>query len=307
MSDEPHNRSRNSGLVSVCIPTYNRYETLEPCLAGLLEQPYDNIEVVISDNTEDSHPHESLRKLISSDRRVRYIRQPHNIGLVPNDTFVRQAATGEFIWVVHDDNELPADYLSVTTQILNADSDISMCGTACDRFFDDRFWYSYEPFSNVGEDLQPRLEELIRRAFSNPWSCEHLYYGVYRRSVIPKAFQYGPWRSIATFFYLCAMGGTIHTDTSLTMRKSTTRADLDKYASANYVNRSSILKAISPSVRAEQRAQLSLRLTRFTLTSRYLPTRMKLSLVKTIVRECLKNEPERGAPPLPNQDGEQDA
>ena len=51
---------------------------------SVLDQEYGRLELVISDNASDDGTEEICREFARSDARVRYHRQPQNIGLVPN-------------------------------------------------------------------------------------------------------------------------------------------------------------------------------------------------------------------------------
>lgn len=287
-------------LLSVCVPTFNRYESLEQTLVNLLAQDYPHLEIVVSDNTQGQSMPASLKLLLSSDQRVKYYHQPRNIGMVANDSFVRAAATGEFLCLVHDDDELPTSYFGPLLDRLNYDNTLSLCGPACDRFYDGRYWYSYRNFSNSRGNQLARLEEIVRDAFRSPWDFEHLVYGVYRRSALPESFRFGPWRSIITFFFLLSIAGGIDTEASVRMRKMNSAEDLAKYAQASYVQRSPIFSRICRSVRHEQRIVLCQRLSYFTLTSPFIPAVDKYRVIRSIVREFFNGQIERGSPSLPS-------
>jgi glycosyltransferase involved in cell wall biosynthesis len=98
-----------SPSVNVCIPTYNRRSRLEQSSASVLAQDHDNLELLILDNasTDDTEPFG--RDLARRDARVRYVRQPRNIGMVPNFIDALARARGEyFMWLSDDDHVDPA-------------------------------------------------------------------------------------------------------------------------------------------------------------------------------------------------------
>lgn len=92
-------------LISVGIPTYNRPDDLRRTLGEMVGQTYRNIEIIVSDNASTSEEvAEVVREFASIDTRVKYFRQPVNIGPVVNFQFVLEKATGEcFMWVADDD------------------------------------------------------------------------------------------------------------------------------------------------------------------------------------------------------------
>jgi glycosyltransferase involved in cell wall biosynthesis len=92
-------------LVSVGIPTYNRPDGLERALGQLIEQSYENIEFLVSDNCSTSpEVSQIISNYQSKDPRVRYLKQDVNIGSYPNFQYVLKMAKGTyFMWAADDD------------------------------------------------------------------------------------------------------------------------------------------------------------------------------------------------------------
>ena len=80
---------KNKELISIGVLTYNRYENLKKCLNHIIAQDYENIEIIISDNSEIDRLPKDLEKIINKDSRMRYYKQPHNIGEIKNTYFVK--------------------------------------------------------------------------------------------------------------------------------------------------------------------------------------------------------------------------
>lgn len=90
--------------LSVGLPVYNGEKYLTEALEALLGQSYEDFELIISDNASTDSTAEICRRYEKQDSRVRYVRQPRNIGLARNHNFVVGLARGElFKWVAHDD------------------------------------------------------------------------------------------------------------------------------------------------------------------------------------------------------------
>jgi glycosyltransferase involved in cell wall biosynthesis len=92
-------------LVSIGIPTYNRYNYLVRAIDIVLNQSYKNIEIIISDNcSSDSRIDELCLNLSSKDKRIHYYKQISNIGILKNTEFVFKKSSGDFfIWFSDDD------------------------------------------------------------------------------------------------------------------------------------------------------------------------------------------------------------
>lgn len=86
------------------LPVYNGERYVAEALDSLLGQSFTDFELVISDNASTDTTAEICRRYAARDARVRYIRQPRNIGLNPNHNFLVREARGEYFkWAAHDD------------------------------------------------------------------------------------------------------------------------------------------------------------------------------------------------------------
>lgn len=116
-------------LVSIGLPVRNGERTLDTAVRSVLAQDYDRIELVISDNASDDGTEEVCRQFARSDPRIRYIRQPHDIGLVPNFNAVLHAARGTYFRWIGDDDWLTPGYVSRCAAVLAADPELVLVTT----------------------------------------------------------------------------------------------------------------------------------------------------------------------------------
>ncbi|HET8663516.1 MAG TPA: glycosyltransferase family 2 protein [Nocardioides sp.] len=94
--------------VSVGLPVYNGEDYLEEALDGLLAQTYSDFELIISDNASTDRTPEICQAYATRDKRIRYVRQPTNLGAVPNHNVLLTLARGRYFkWVGADDIYLP--------------------------------------------------------------------------------------------------------------------------------------------------------------------------------------------------------
>jgi len=90
--------------LTIGLPVYNGEKYLSESIESLLGQTYENFELVISDNASTDNTQSICRQYMEKDSRIRYIRQPRNIGLIPNENFITKQAKGEFFKLAaHDD------------------------------------------------------------------------------------------------------------------------------------------------------------------------------------------------------------
>jgi glycosyltransferase involved in cell wall biosynthesis len=90
--------------LSIGLPVYNGETYLPEALDALLGQSYSDFELIISDNASTDRTEEICRRYLDRDARIRYFRQPVNLGAAANHNFVAEQARGElFKWAAHDD------------------------------------------------------------------------------------------------------------------------------------------------------------------------------------------------------------
>ena len=90
--------------LSVGLPVYNGENHLAESIEALLGQSYEDFELIISDNASTDGTADICRTYGRQDSRIRYIRQPRDIGRVPNHNFLIEQARGElFKWAACDD------------------------------------------------------------------------------------------------------------------------------------------------------------------------------------------------------------
>src|SRR6201990_1542873 len=90
--------------LSIGLPVYNSEDYLAESLEALLGQSYEDYELIISDNASTDSTADICRSYEKRDSRIRYFRQPRNIGAAPNHNFVFEQSRSElFKWVSGDD------------------------------------------------------------------------------------------------------------------------------------------------------------------------------------------------------------
>lgn len=106
-----------SPLVSIVIPVLNGEQHIEACIGSILNQTYENFEIVISNNFSEDRTAEIIRSF--TDPRIRLLPEvTEMLSLHENWTRALASARGELIKIVcHDDLLLP-ECLSIQTALL---------------------------------------------------------------------------------------------------------------------------------------------------------------------------------------------
>jgi glycosyltransferase involved in cell wall biosynthesis len=96
--------TENEPRLAIGLPVYNGAAYLAESIEALLGQTYTDFELIISDNASTDATESICRRYATQDPRVRYIRQPRNIGAIPNHNAVFAASRTElFKWASDDD------------------------------------------------------------------------------------------------------------------------------------------------------------------------------------------------------------
>lgn len=94
--------------VTVAIPTYNRAALLRQAVESALGQTYQDIEVLVADNSSTDNTDDAMKQFFE-DRRVRYFRHSENRGFINNFNFCLEKASGEYFLLLSDDDILGKD------------------------------------------------------------------------------------------------------------------------------------------------------------------------------------------------------
>jgi glycosyltransferase involved in cell wall biosynthesis len=95
---------RSNPRVSILIPTFNQEKFIGSCIASALDQTYDNLEVIVSDDASHDSTEQIARRFLS-DPRVRYERNPINIGRVKNyRRLLYELASGDWVLMLDGDD-----------------------------------------------------------------------------------------------------------------------------------------------------------------------------------------------------------
>lgn len=115
--------------VSVCIPTFNGDKYIRAALYSVLNQNYQDFEVIVVDNGSTDRTAFLMEEVSSQSRRVRYFRNEKNIGLAGNLNRCLEYAKGDYIKYLCVDDLLLHGCLEQMVAGLDAHPTVSLvCG-----------------------------------------------------------------------------------------------------------------------------------------------------------------------------------
>lgn len=166
--------------VTVCIPTYNRANLLPYAVNSVLNQTYNDFELIITDDGSTDHTAEVISQW--NDARIRYIRHPQNIGRSKNMRSGFDAARGNYFIKFDDDDALTPEFLEKTVAVLDEMQNVDFVCTS--------HWVINE---------KSEREEAATRENATKWGKDKLKQGIIP-NLVRETFEYQSLQVGSTLF-----------------------------------------------------------------------------------------------------------
>lgn len=129
--------------LSICIPTYNRAAFLGEALDSVIRQATDEVEIVVSDNASTDNTEALVREFQARFPRIRYHKNPENLGADRNFLKVVELGEGEYCWLLGSDDALAEGAIAAMLPLLG-DADIYLMDRTNMSFAMDRTLVAHE-------------------------------------------------------------------------------------------------------------------------------------------------------------------
>src|ERR1700754_5014461 len=115
--------------VTIMIPAYNQPQYIAQAVASALDQDYDNLEVIVADDSTDSETENALLPYITNKRLI-YHKNDRRLGRVENyRLLLNRLARGSWVIMLDgDDYFLDLKYISRAIQFIKEDNSIVLVG-----------------------------------------------------------------------------------------------------------------------------------------------------------------------------------
>jgi glycosyltransferase involved in cell wall biosynthesis len=169
-------------LVSIGLPVRNGERFLAQALDSLLGQTLQDFELIISDNASTDGTADICLDYAARDARIRYVRQPSNIGAPRNWNFVALEARGRYFKWASSDDFCDPRMLEKCVAVLNADPSVVLCyGRAC---IVDEETGQRRPYAHDVSAMDPRPSERFKTVFRSLLLTGNPQQGVIRLDVL---------------------------------------------------------------------------------------------------------------------------
>ena len=119
---------------SIIIPIYNTENYLEECIKSVINQTYENVEIILVNDGSPGNADEICKKYLAKDCRIKYFYQ-ENQGVAIARNYGISNATGKYVFCVDSDDTIERDFINkIFKTFKQANYDLVVIGkTLCER------------------------------------------------------------------------------------------------------------------------------------------------------------------------------
>lgn len=150
--------------VSIGMPVYNGENFIRKAIDSILAQTYEDFELIICDNASTDGTSDLCARYAEQDKRIRYVHNDENIGLIANFNRTFTLSRGEYFrWVGCDDWWSP-EYVARCVEALDADRGAVLVTTYQAHYDDDgpRHYHEYTGPRVDCRSAQRRFRRMVR-------------------------------------------------------------------------------------------------------------------------------------------------
>jgi len=154
-----------SGVLSVCLLTYNHAHLIESTLQSVLAQDYQDFELIISDDCSTDGTWDILQVLAKQDQRIIVIRTPRNLGMAGNANYAVNYSSGAMIALLHHDDLYRSDLLTKWVRTIEANPGV---GFVFNSYGQENTGFVWSHEIN-GETVEGR--DFLQKHLLSRWDC----------------------------------------------------------------------------------------------------------------------------------------
>jgi len=167
---------KNASLVSLGMPVFNEEQNIIKALNSILNQSYENFELIISDNCSTDKTSQICKNFALKDNRIKYFRQKENLGPARNFKFVFDKAKGKyFSWVAADDIRSKS---FLYENIIFLENNKNYAASSTPNSFDKK------PNEIIDFEITGAIEDRVNLFFSYCWQSHSIFYSVFRKALM---------------------------------------------------------------------------------------------------------------------------
>ena len=182
----------NTKTVSVVLPTYNRAEYLSKAIDSILNQTFQDFELIVVDDGSTDNTMDILKAYLSKSDKIKVIRHIHNQGVSVSRNRGNQYATGKYIAIMDSDDFAYPSYLETVVAFMEKNPDVTVGVPMKNKFIEEkgvpfeelRQWLMFPStyqivfanyVGNVGNIFRREFAEKHQITYNRQYSCGEDY------------------------------------------------------------------------------------------------------------------------------------
>ena len=128
-------------LVSVFLQTYNHQTYINESINSILQQDYENIEIIIGDDCSTDSNWQIIQQYQTNfPEKIRAFRNPVNMGITATSNEILKLCTGKYIATISGDDVCLPGKISRQVEVMESDQSVVLCS------------HDWEKFNSVGNE-----------------------------------------------------------------------------------------------------------------------------------------------------------
>lgn len=122
-------------MISIVTTCYNLEDYIENCLVSLVNQSYENLELIVVNDCSTDNSLSIIKKIADKDSRIKIINNEINLGAGKSRKIGIEAANGDYIMLVDGDDWITSNYLkTLYDSAKKNDADIVAGHLNCNKY-----------------------------------------------------------------------------------------------------------------------------------------------------------------------------
>lgn len=167
--------------ISVLVTSYNIENYIDDCISSIIEQTYQNIEIIVVDDGSTDHTLDHIKCFAQSDNRIKIVESEHHGVSVARNKCLSVMTGDYFIFVDGDDYILPQTCEILFSKAFSADADITFAPMI--KFNEDSaFVFGDRTAAFVSDErLSGKIcfQKMLLAGCAYPMVCGNLYNSTY--------------------------------------------------------------------------------------------------------------------------------
>ena len=183
---------------SICLATYNHEKYITQCLTSILNQNYNNIEILISDDCSRDETIQKINEFFlkyKHNYKIKLYRQKKNLGISKNYNFLYGKSKGKYLIFFGGDDIMIENKVKRQVETLQNNPNASFCYSNCKWFYgsSNLFFNHFNLINRVPHKLEEILSDysipsptiMINKKYlkSKPFDEKLKYYSDFLQSV----------------------------------------------------------------------------------------------------------------------------